>query len=858
MSALFEESVFLVIDSLENENHSLSTIQKIITRNGGRYILLAPESSLDAIQNNTISHIITSNYDFSGFQKARDLMLPITSPQWLQDSELTSQRKNYRLYSPQPLPFMDKVVVCIADNLPEGDKDMMYAGVRAFGGQYLDSLSRYTTHLIANDLSNNKSVLAANIKQRENLKIQIVLPHWLDDSFKAQKLVDERPYRLSDPVTLRTGNPNFEIRGTVADSIFDDEVSASLSHSTFNRDLLKGKRVFLASDHSLSEHFRDSLCELIEFCGGIVVTDFELANIDVFVGKYREGSEYRQCVNATHVEVASLRWLYQVIVRKEYVSPLDSNLLNFPLPRAQIPELIGKRVSVTGYSGDARHYLSLLITAMGALFTKTLDAHNSYLVAEKHRGEKYMAVKSRWPEVKIVNHVWIEHCFAQWKFLDPSNTIYQNVDEETPRLGTTVVDKSLIELSVNRKDSLQTVDDSFGEKSDAKSDGRSDGFEIIEEGARAVQATETSKATSPEPTVIASSPLKKSGVQTSDASIVDNGSSQPEEPIEQTFSRSSRSAKQKASSRLHSDMEDLNKYTSILKSTRKMNSYMRDLESSIDKAKKKPANAGSPIESRKRDSSPSSMSKQSPSLKKQKGTEIVEQVAIMTGCEVELTLNRADVVMLGRMGIKVVNDYSSLREVHLLVAPRVLRTEKFLKCLSQCTRVIHPSYFAELLSYMKSHPDHSLSECLASTPIDDYLLDAVIPVKQINEDLGVHTKESGLTHLLNASNKGCVFKGLKLNVSHNLNGGPDLITSILKEHGVDEIKKVKLSNHFKKKDLIANPDKRRILIAHKDKDKRLVKSLCSEDVTIVEWDWCVKSIFKLRLDEFRDYVIQAS
>lgn len=857
MSALFEESVFLVIDYLEKESLSLSTIQEIITRNGGRYILLAPESSLNAIQNNSISHVITSNYNFSGLKKARDLMLPITSPQWLQDSELSSQRKNYRLYSPQPSPFMDKVVVCIADNLPEGDKDMMYAGVRAFGGQYLDSLSRYTTHLIANDLSNNKSVLAANIKQRENLKIQIVLPHWLDDSFKAQKLVDEKPYRLSDPVTLRTGNPNFEIRGTVADSIFDDEASASLSLSTSYQDVLHGKRLFLASDHSLSEHFRDSLCELIELYGGIVVTDFELAEIDVYIGKYREGSEYRQCVNAARVEVASLRWLYQVVVRKEFVSPLESNLLNYPLPRTQIPELVGKRVSVTGYSGDARHYLSLLITAMGALFTKTLDAQNSYLVAEKHRGEKYMAVKSRWPDVKIVNHFWVEHCFAQWKFVGPSSTIYQNVEEVTPRLGTTVIDKSLIELSINRRDTMQTVDDSFGEKSDAKSDGRSDGFEVSEGGLRAVQA-ETSKAASPEPTVIASSPLKKDEPQTSDAFIVADGSSQPEEPIEQKFSRSSRSAKQKASSKLHSDMEDLNKYTSILKSTRKMNTYMRELESSIDKAKKKPVTAGSSIESKKRDSDTSSISKRSPPLKKQKGSELVEQVAIMTGCEAELTLNRADVVLLGRLGIKVVNDYSTLRKVHLLVAPRVLRTEKFLKCLSQCIRVIHPSYFAELLSYVKSHPDHSPSECLASTPIDNYLLDTVISVKHINEDLGVCTKESGLTHLLNAPNKGRVFKGLNLNLSHNLNGGPDLITSILKEHGVDEIKKVKLSNHFTRRELIANHDKRSILIAHKDKDKRFVKSLCSEDVTIVEWDWCVKSIFKLRLDEFRDYVIEAS
>ncbi|PVH16909.1 uncharacterized protein CXQ87_004467 [Candidozyma duobushaemuli] len=749
MSALFEETNFLIIDSHSKDNEiSLSTIKEIISRNGGESVPSTPESSLDNMSKNNISHIIAWDYDFNGLSRAQDLMLPITSPQWLQDSESASQRKNYRLYSPRPLPFMDKVVVCIADNLPEGDKEMMYAGVRAFGGQYLDSLSRYTTHLIANDLSNNKSVLAANIKQRENLKIQIVLPHWLDDCFREQKCLDEKPYLLSDPVTLRTGKPNFEIRGTVADSIFDDEVS-SASQSNDASDVLQ--------------------------------------------------------------------------------------------------ELSGARISVTGYSGDARHYLSQLISIMGASFTKTLDSQNNYLVAEKHRGEKYMAVRSRWPDVKIVNHLWIEHCFAKWKYIDPTKNIYQKVNEETPKLGTAIIDGSSLGLSSSKELSLN-IDDSTTDVLDARSETgeKQDNIALLSD-------EQNAPSEGGEHSMIPSEGVEVTGAQYSTAESV---SQRGEQPNKSFGSRSSRSAKQKATSKLHSDMEDLNNYTSILKSTRKMNSYMKDLESSMEAKKKRSASSpdnNSEIE--QNDIGQDSSRSGTPLAKKRKKSEALEQIAIMTGCEAELTLNRADVVKLVRIGLKIVNDYESQRKVDLLVAPKVLRTEKFLKSLSQCNKIVHPHYLSDLLSSIQMNPDKSPEEILALHSIEKYYLDAVVPVKQINEDLGVSAKESGLTRLLNSSNKGSVFQGLKLNLSANLNGGPDLIASILKEHGVQQTKKVKVSMNVKKSSLLANANGKVILIAHKEKDKRSSRTLNAEGVIIVEWDWCVKSIFKSKLDEYPDYAL---
>lgn len=847
MTGLFKDTTFLVIETQDDEEYTSTWIQDIIKRNLGSAVLLSPEISDQAIQKHSISHIITSTYKFNGYSRAQDLMLPVTTAQWLEDSELASQRKNYRLYSPHPVPFMDKVVVCVADNLPPGDKEMMYAGVRAFGGQYLDSLSRYTTHLVAVDLSNIKSVLVANIKKREDLKIQIVLPHWLDDCFKQQKRLDEAPYRLSDPVALRTGKPNFEAKTSAYETLLGDENYDENTPSQANEALL-GKRVYLASDYCLSEHLKESIHEMIQLCGGEVVEQFDVDNLDVYIGQYREGSEYDACLRSSEIEVASLRWLYQVARRREYLLPLKSNALNFPLPRGHIPEFSGLRISITGYSGDARHYLSLLITIMGALFTKTLDCNNNYLVAEKHGGEKYMAVKSRWPEVKIVNHLWIEHCFAKWRFVDHLESIYQQVLPSTPRLGTTVIDVSLLKGKASRQDLSLNVDDSATEdfelniSSHPNNDNQEGTSPSSDDQIPAnIEQKKDELPEAQEKEKFSSRDKENEGVELDHDYLV----IQVNEASSPVTSRGRRSAKEKAAKKLHDDMENLNKYASILKSSRKMKSYMEELESSSNKAKEASAQK-QPAEEEVA---------KTPAAKKRKilDEDSIWQVVIMTGCEKLLILNRADVVKLSKVGIKVVNDYKANRKIDTIVAPRVLRTEKFLKCLSQCEQVLHPKYLVEILEEIKKNPQLSLTDIRADFAMNLYSLDSVLSVKKVNNELGVASKENGLKLLLEAPNKGSVFKELKLNLSHNLNGGPDLIASILKEHGLEEVKFIKLTGTFDPKKCLANFDGKVIVIAHKDKDSKVADDVSSDNVVVVDWDWCVKSIFQLKLVDFEDF-----
>lgn len=809
--SIFDGITFLVVDAETDDHYTVQWMQNIIARNGGRHITRKAPNTGGSIEKNGVTHIISATYNFAEYGRACELMVPVTSPQWLEDLQLAGQRRNYRLYSPVPLPFMDRVVVCIADNLPEGDREMLYSGVRAFGGQYLDALSRYTTHLVAVDLSNNKSVVAANIKKKEGLHIRIVLPQWVDACIKQQRHVDETPYLLQDPIVLQTGKPNME---------------AEFEQAPHNG-VLDSKSVYLHNDYRLSEHVVDALSELVSSCGGILTTEYS-SDADIYIGKYRDGECFRASFAAGHV-VASLPWLYYVSMRKQYVDPLSSQLLHFPVPKGIVPEFQNLRISVTGYSGDARHYLCQLIVAMGATFTKTLDSQNDFLVSSKSSGEKYDAVKSRWPSVVLVNHLWVEDCFAAWSYLDPVASRYSNV-ESTQILGKTHLKSQDLLRWTQEGSAALDVDDSVNEDH-ATDHNISDHQVNPEKQLSTTQSPLSSPNASP-------SPAPKADTKSPNTSVT-SGIEDVHEVIDVPTQapRAGRSAKLKAERKLHSDMEDLNQYTSMSKSARKMKTYMEELDKSATAKRDSLASTPEPKKA-----------KTEKKAEKKKDVD-VHMVAIMTGCEQDLVLTRAEVVKLAKVGIHIVND-TSKRPVDTIIAPRVLRTEKFLISLSKASQIVHPSYLVDVLNRL-NHSESTWQQLSVEFNVKNYYLDKVVSVKQINEELGVKGTASGLQRLLLREN-GLVFDGMQVNLSSNLNGGAGLIAGILEAHGLKNSKQIKLSASTSKANLLLN-DGTYILIAHKVRDKKFAAQL--EDVVAVDWDWCVRSIFHNKLQSYAKYIV---
>ena len=121
-----------------------------------------------------ISHIISSTSDFSKYSAAEAVAgIAIVTPQWVYESVRRSRLVNVRQYTPDPRKYFSGLVVTSAD-LPEGDKDAIYAGVIQLGGQSSSSVTRLVTHIVALNLDSDKCQTALS----KGLTCKIVLPHW--------------------------------------------------------------------------------------------------------------------------------------------------------------------------------------------------------------------------------------------------------------------------------------------------------------------------------------------------------------------------------------------------------------------------------------------------------------------------------------------------------------------------------------------------------------------------------------------------------------------------------------------------------------------------------------------------------
>lgn len=830
---MFQGSVFLVISSERFQGAEVKEIVSILEQNGGK-VFIKEEYNNDVNYLNEsqdtkrppITHVICNSIQFIEYSLAQNSMIPITSPDWVFDSIQKCKISNPKVFNPDPNLFLRDTFVCVADNLPVGDKEAIYGGVRAFGGQYLDDLTRYTTHLIAMDMNNDKSIIAASAisgpadGEAKAIDIKIVLPHWIDDCLKMGKKLAEGPYLLP---SLGMNETEDAARSPVITE--DDTLPEDSSKSGF----FDNKLFYISPDYKISERLTGAICTLITKHGGKVTIRFDLESVDIYIGHYRLGEEYVAACRTDRIIVGNLQWLYSIIVTNKWVLPTNSNLLHYPIPANPLPDFQNLKISVTNYSGDARFYLSKLITILGGTFTKTLTRENDFLIAAKPEGKKYEAAKVKWrsdeKNIKVVNHIWLEECFANWKLVNHDKPKFQFLGNNA---------KGMENLLCKIKLKQNVLHEWYKEENITEREDVADSMSEDESSAqprRDMAVEELVKKTA-----------KKSQVA---AKNRENNTLVHDTPAEPVAGRSGRSAKQKAVSKLHSDMNDLNDYQQMSKSSRKMKSYMEELEKT-GKRKPEADDQDNKTEGKKRKTA----------IESAKPDTDIKIVAIITGCENEITLSRHDTQRLNHIGIKVLSDYSTKQGINTLIAPRILRTAKFLRSLSQVDKIVHPNYLIDILKKLNSSPDTSGEQISKEYRISDYSLDKVVPAKTLNEELGVtNPKENGLSTLLNTTNRGTIFQNLRINLSTNVVGGTQVISEILESHGLQEAKSVKSITAATTKSMLEGDDGRVILIAHKTRDSKMIGSFKKNlpEGIVVEWDWCVKSIFKMKLEDFDAY-----
>ncbi|XP_059438388.1 BRCT domain-containing protein At4g02110 isoform X1 [Corylus avellana] len=112
--------------------------------------------------------------------------------------------------------------------------------------------------------------------------------------------------------------------------------------------------------------------------------------------------------------------------------PVDSTSIMYrPLKDLNgIPGAKNLVICLTGYQRQDRDDIMVMVSLMGARFSKPLVANKvTHLICYKFEGEKYELAK-KVKMIKLVNHRWLEDCLRDWELLPEDNYYKSGYDLE--------------------------------------------------------------------------------------------------------------------------------------------------------------------------------------------------------------------------------------------------------------------------------------------------------------------------------------------------------------------------------------------------------------------------------------------
>lgn len=406
-----------MVRSIEESNSKFERLEKLIEDNGGEIVAWDERTDVDV----SPKLIVVSNSpDYERSEEMKRFMVPTVNESWIHVCIEEQKLVPMRPYSPDPRNFLRDVIACFS-GLSEGDMDVFKAGIRANGGDFSDLVTRYTTHVIAIDLKTPECQLVLQSRQNNpEVKIKLVKPEWLDVCIKLQCKVDDSVYLLDDDTerSAHTQRPSQDLTGTFP---LRDSPRLAVQQSvrdSLGTDILGNRRVFLSSDLGLSEAVARTVKYLIETNGGKLETD--LSKAQIFLGKWREGEEYL-LASKQRIILGNITWLYWVTIHQKFEKP--SKLLHYPEVKDGLYTMKSLRICVTNYTGDARAYLQSLIHSIGATYSgKLIENHTTHLITAYEGGQKFEAAK-KWG-IPVVNHLWLEDSYAYWQRQDEESRLY--------------------------------------------------------------------------------------------------------------------------------------------------------------------------------------------------------------------------------------------------------------------------------------------------------------------------------------------------------------------------------------------------------------------------------------------------
>lgn len=338
---------------------------------------------------NGLSVIISDTTRFPEADLADKLMIPIVTRKWITDSVERGRILPLIMYEPTDTPMHPLVGLNVCIGAVQ-NRTLLASALHTFGAYVSTEINSTTKHIIV-DSENDPVLIEARRSDAE-----IVKPEWALQCLKERQITKTSKFSLKRNLT------------SVIESV---KPAKKIS-------VLRGKRVIISSDLELKPKLRTCIEDLVINAGGTILLEDVLDEADIVVCVWRAGDLYVKA-SRKNLIVGSPAWLLWMLSRNKWVNPMD-RLDFYPRPCDVVPEFENKLVSVTQITGAAREYIIDLLRAMGATYRRTFSDQSSFLIAGRPAGRKYDAGSQMW-RMYIVNHLYIEECYAQWRALPMSD-----------------------------------------------------------------------------------------------------------------------------------------------------------------------------------------------------------------------------------------------------------------------------------------------------------------------------------------------------------------------------------------------------------------------------------------------------
>ncbi|CCC69732.1 hypothetical protein NCAS_0D01510 [Naumovozyma castellii] len=885
-SKLFDNLNFLIVSTDPKGLLEVDATSKLLTANGGANIftcdvsqILKSSTTADLLKSNprqwfineygskNIHFIISDTIDFPFYAVTEfEFLIPVVKPEWIPTCLARKRHMRTSLFSPNKRHILKSSQIYISRDSINASEYIFYSElIQALGGTVNNLLCSRTTHLITNN--ENDPIITSLEEQVKTSTMKYIYPTWLIQSFKQLELASESEHSIHASTNLEDQWEN------ISDLEWRNDPKG-------NEAYLKGYKFVIGMDLTLHKDCYGFLLDFIKHMGGSIIhhldgDDISKLGANCYLGKSNTSKEF-EIISQTNAHKGNLIWMFHMWSMSQFIEPKE-NIIFEPF-QPVIFKRNELRPAYTNYFGRQRSYIQRLVELLGGVSTTEFSKRNTHLISRSNVGKKFKTAM-KWGEssVIVVNHLWLEECYKLNKKLDPKTNEFRDFNIDREDILLTIGQLSYKELLTsanqthndeyfftansqtttkeiyNDDDISQLVQEGLSQdKSREKendlvaienaqehiSETRNINENIISQEALMTQPKENIDKESPEnDSEKEKSENSKESTKDSDRySYLFKGLSQEEEtantsiisPVLPISLHSSggnrRAARAKAEKRLHSSIESLNEFEKNSKRKRLGNFLPEELQQleTLKKIEKDAKEILSKIVIDKKFSI----------------------VGTCTGCHEDIS--KLDLEILRLLGVKILDEIEvGNGHMNCIIAPKKMRTAKFLMSLSfhPLKYALLPDFITDVLKFV--HRGESPMELMN---LDDYRIPG------IDQELLDRTKST--MRLFER------FEMSDINISSEVVGGVELISSILKCHGIKNYKILK-KNKFTKEDIVKNNKLKAkskskipsyIMLAttsvQTKRFRKLTKEIDPEDenVLVIDWEWCVQSIFTLEVN----------